>query len=271
MLPLVEPSYKKSFVRKKVSEVEGKYSFIVAIPNEIFSELKGWTDDKEVKSVRHQEFIYSYYFYIAYLWRYAIYGKQEINQQIIKQTLGYNPNEKRIDYLIKRDGLLDQKGYTQSTTNFPVSWSLEGKSLSFSLLDEYDEESQKHLLKGYNDNRLIKMPLKHIGDENEEGIFWNSSNTHMIGLSIFNKCIKESDVGCSGFYMYGILNYISSLNNRFNGTSDSFSCSNETLMNMTGWGMRKVIRVTNKLVDIGLIEKEQRIKIKGSVNSYDLL
>lgn len=252
------------------TQINNNYNNAVLMPNEIFNELNSWSENKELKTVHHKEFVYSFCWYIAYLWRYAIYGEQEINLMKIKQTLGYNPNEKRIDYIIKRNGLLDEKGYTDSTNSFPVGWSLNGEGLSFSMLDDFDDVSKQYLLKGYNENRLIKAPLKHIGTEDEEGIFWNSPNTHMVNLSIFEKCMSNSELGCSGFYMYGLLSYIDSLSKHFNEAEDYFVCSNETLTGLTGWGIRKVIKVTNSLVEFNLIEKEQRIKIKGNVNHYGI-
>lgn len=246
------------------------YNPYIAMPNEIFNDLKSWSESKELKTVHHQEFVYSFYWHITYLWRYAIYGEQEINLMTIKQRLGYNPNEKRIDYITKKNGLLDNKGYTESTNDFPIGWSLNGEGLSFSMLSDFDDVSKQYLLKNYNDNRLIKAPLKHIGTEDEEGIFWNSPNTHMVSLSAFEMCLSNDKIGISGFYMYGLLSYINSLSKHINEPEDYFVCSNETLVNMTGWGIRKVIKVTNSLVDFNMIDKEQRIKLKGNVNHYGI-
>ena len=244
-----------------------KHNVSIAMPNEIFHNINEWLSNGELKSKMHQEFIYSYYWYITYLWRYCLYNSEEITQKSIKQALGYNPNEKRIDYIIKKGGLLDQRGYTTPTTNFPVLWSLEGDDLSFSMFDDYDEISKEYLSQQITGRNVIKCPVLHMGDEENEGIFWNSANTHYIELDIFKLCMKDRSLGCAGFYMYGILKSMSDKNRYFN-EEEYFNCSNETLMNITGWCVDRIIDTTNNLQVAGLIDKEQRIKVKGNVNFF---
>jgi len=246
------------------------HNITIAMPNEIFHDIREWLIIGEVKSKMHQEFIYSYYWYITYLWRYCLYNTEEITQKTIKQALGYNPNEKRIDYIIKRNGLLDQKSYTTSTTDFAVTWSLEGNDLSFSMLSDYDEVSREYLSQQITGRNVVKRPVLHVGDEGNEGIFWNSANTHYMDFDIFQLCMSDRKLGCAGFYMYGILKSMSDKNRYFND-DDYFNCSNETLVNVTSWDVKRIIQITNSLMDCGLIDKEQRIKVKGSVNYFGVV
>lgn len=252
----------------KQTDIE--YNTSIPMPNEIFHDISEWLSNGEIKSKMHQEFIYSYYWYITYLWRFCLYSTEEITQKTIKQTLGYNPNEKRVDYIIKKGGLLDQKNYTSPTTDFPVLWRLDGDDFSFSMFDDYDEVSKEYLSQQITGRNIIKSPILHVGDEENEGIFWNSANTHYVDLDVFQLCMSDRSLGCAGFYMYGILKSMSDKNFYFNDSS-YFNCSNETLVNITNWDIKRVIQVTNRLMDCGLIEKEQRIKVRGSVNYFGVI
>lgn len=236
------------------------------MPNEIFHDTKDWLEEGSIKSVQHQEFIYSYYWLLAYLWRLALYSQQNISQPDIKQMLGYNSNDKRLDYIMKKNGLLDTKEYTSTTKNYPVSWSKKGSDdLQFTMLHEFDEGSRIYLKKFASNNSFVKEPLKHTGDSENEGIYWNSSNTHLMSGEVLELCLSNSKLGCAGFYLYGILTFIQDKSG-----GGIFPCSNETLITYTNWNVRRVIRVTGELQRARLLQKEQPRKSKGSVNHYQL-
>lgn len=235
------------------------------MPNEIFLDLKNWVKEGNVKSIQHQEFIYSYYWLLAYFWRYSRYSEEKITQSSIKQMLGYNSEEKRLNYIMKKGGLLDEKGYTLATDDFPVSWNFTSeKELSFDMLHDFNEEEQSYLIR-YDSNRyIVKEPIKFTGNSEEEGIYWNTTNTHMINGEVLFNCI-ENGFSCAPFYLYGILTFI-----RDKSGCDEFPCANDTLCEYTGWNERKAIKVTNTLMDLGFIQKEQKNKQKGAVNYYRL-
>lgn len=237
----------------------------IYMPNEIFIDLKNWTKEKDIKSIQHQEFIYTYYWLLAYLWRYAQYSEQKITQSDIKQALGYNPEEKRLNYIMKKGGLLDEKDYSLATNNFPVNWNFANREeLSFDMLYDFNEDERKYLLK-YDSNRyIVKEPIKFTGSDDEEGVYWNVSNTHMMRGDLLLNCI-ENGYSCAPFYLYGILTFI-----RDKSDSVEFPCANDTLREYTGWNERKVIKITNTLMDLGFIQKEQKNKQKGAVNYYIL-
>lgn len=242
----------------------------IFMPNEILIDMKEWLEDGTLKSSHHQEFVYSYYFLLSYLWRYAIYSEEKFTQSKIKQFLGYNPTEKRINYIIKENGLLDSRNYTLATKDFPVSWTMDNsEGLSFKMLEEYDLDDQRDLLKFKSNNYIVKEPLKHTGASEEEGCYWSIENTHMVDKSIFDFCLShKEDLGLPAFYLYGVLSFIKD-KNKAKGER-ILLCSNETLMIYTGWKIRKVIKYTNNLSDYGLIMKKQPAKRKGAVNHYQL-
>lgn len=241
----------------------------IAMPNEIIWDLIKWSSTGKLKSVQHREFVYCYYWYIAFLWRTAAYADSVVDQRSIKRKLGYNENEKRIDYIIKKGGLLDKCGYTKAVSDYPVGWIIDGEDLFFSMYSDYDKISRGYLPLQITGRTIIKAPLKHLGSEEEEGIFWNSQNTHLITSDIFEMCMNNSKLGRAGFYMFGILVSMRDKNRHYSGEG-FFKCSNETLVKLTGWDIKKVTSVTNSLVDAGLISKEQRFKIKGDINCFEV-
>ena len=237
------------------------------MPNEIFLDMKEWISTGELKSNQHQEFIYTYYWLMAYLWRYAIYAEQKLGQQEIKKILKYNPNEKRIDYIMKKNSLLDQKGYTAHSNDYPVLWSFKSnENVKFDMLYEFDETDRGYMTANQSSRFFVKSPVKHIGDDENEGIYWNSSNTHIVSGEVLAICMDNPKLGCSGFYLYGLLTFI-----RDKSGESSFGCSSSTISTYTGWGANKIYDVTTALVLNGLIVKSQDRKTKGCVNMFQIL
>lgn len=95
----------------------------IFMPNEIFDDLKGAIPDSP-----HIAFAYSYTYLAAWLYRYSKHISPTegfIDNVKMKQILGYNENYKKLDYLIKKNGLLDQLGYTETVKDFPTSWTYD--------------------------------------------------------------------------------------------------------------------------------------------------
>ncbi|MFS0643701.1 hypothetical protein [Siminovitchia sp. 179-K 8D1 HS] len=243
----------------------------VAMPNEMISDLKKWREEGLLKSPLHQEFAYSYYWLVAYLWRYAKYAEFEVSQKTLKKMLGYSENEKRINYIISRNGLLDKMGYTESVKDFPVGWSFaNGSKLDFEMWSKLDKEFQKDLFHFRTNRYLVKKPLKSMGINNVKGLFWEPVKAHMVSGEVFKKCMNNKNLSCAGFYLYGIFTYMSDVNiNLFDQIA--FRCSNKSLMELTGWSEDRLIRVTNELRDQNVIKKWQPYKGKGYVNNYEII
>lgn len=249
---------------------EKHYERPVAMPNEIFSDMKSWLEAGELKSPHHQEFIYCFYWMIAYLWNYAKYGEHGFTLGDIKKLLGYNATEKRMNYIIKKNGLMDQKGYSSSVSDYPILWHMnQDKMMSFTMLSDYDKESRGMLNKFNSINVLVKAPLKSIGTEDEDGLFWNPSNSHMMRGEIMVACTVDGKMNCAAVYMYGLLLMLYEKNKYYNKV-DTFQCANKTLIGLTGWSTRKVNETLDVLTDIGLIKRDQAVKKKGQVNWYTL-
>lgn len=252
-------------------DYEDELNRTIPIPNGLFREIKEWTQSGAVKSNQHQEFIYSYYWLLVYLWRYAKYYQHTVTQKDIKQLLGYNPNEKRLDYLIKKNGVLDMVGLTEHELDYPVSWNQKGDGeLSFTMLSEFSRDDQRIIKSNKPQKYSMKSPVRHIGNGIDDGYFRNIEETHEIPAYVFKICMENESMGCAGFYLFSILKYIEDKSIHFN-KSATFEMGNEKLAEITLWNERRVTKVANELAKSGLIHKEQKHKYQGKRNSYRII
>lgn len=184
------------------------------MPNEIFYDLL-----ENIKSAPHIAFSYAYIYFTMWLYRNAKYftlGEEIFNNTRIKEILGYNPKQQTLDYIIKKNGLLDTLEYTESTKDYPVSWNYNNEDgLTFLMSSQLDEVSLSYLTK-VPKQFFLKKPLKgfyriDIDEEGEEyeieGSFYNVSNTHLIHFEVFAYCMTKKEIGCTGFYLYSYLSH----------------------------------------------------------------
>jgi hypothetical protein len=188
---------------------------IIYMPNEIFSDLQN-----SIKSSKHIAFAYAYYYYVCYLYRYCHYiddnGKM-ITQPAIKEFLGYAATYKPIDFLIKKDGKLDEIGYTETTTNYPLLWKFEAETgeLSFESIADLKELDKSFSAFLNKRNFKVKLPVKafyrYKKDQERQGwftgTFYNVQYTHSIEYSTFNAIISNKKLGTMGLYLYGYLKH----------------------------------------------------------------
>lgn len=187
------------------SEKESK----VFMPNEIFEDLQD-----SIKKSSHISFGYSYIYLCTWLYRYIkYYNVKMFNGEDIKNILGYSKNNKTMNYIMKKDGLLEKMEYLKSTKNFPIGWEYENEDLSFIMFDEYLD--LKDVFLSLPKRYFIKKPLKGFfryvteGDILYEtiGTFFEVDNTHNIPFEVFLFCMNNSEIGCTGFYLYSFLKY----------------------------------------------------------------
>ena len=174
----------------------------IYIHNEIFEDLKPLYE----KGSSHVAFAYSYYYLICWLYRYAKYGELHIDVKLIKEILGYNATNKKLDYLIKKGGLLDEIGLTETSTDYPLLWTFENEDLEFTMLSDFDDEIRKYYYQQKGKNYKVKIPVKALSRNGENGTFYDIGYTHEMGFDTFVTCM-ESELGCSGFYLFGYLKY----------------------------------------------------------------
>lgn len=178
------------------------------IHNEIFKDLQD-----NFKKTNHIPVAYCYYYLISWLYRYAKYGSFNIDNKKIKEILGYHQDSKGIDYIMKKNGVLDLMGYTITTKDFPISWTFEDDFLDFDLLSQFDEDMQKIIKETLISRKYtIKYPPKafHRTKESEEdnyldGTFYEVDNTHLVPFEVFMYCMSKKEIGCTGFYLWSYL------------------------------------------------------------------
>ena len=177
----------------------------VFVPNEIFIDFKRC---QKFKAVKHMSFAYCYYILISYLYRYCKYDLSErIAPKDIKELAGYSPLNKQVDYIIKKNGLLDEIGYSETTRDFPVSWSVDGSWVDFNTYSDMSDDHKKIL--NIPSNFRIKKPVKgfHRTDESKihninDGTFYEIGNTHEICLKEMLYISSKFEYGSVYFYLY---------------------------------------------------------------------
>lgn len=185
----------------------------ILIPNEIFDDLQG-----AIEQTTHVAFAYSYYYLITYLYRYSKYVETKFTQPMLKEFLGFSPKNKQLDYIIKKGGILDSIGYTRSTTDYPVAYTLDSqKHPEFTLMSEWKKKYPEMAITLPEErNYKIKYPVKaffrnEIAERNEyyNGTFYEARNTHSIHVKTFLDAMEddtEYQLKCIGFYLYGYIN-----------------------------------------------------------------
>jgi hypothetical protein len=171
----------------------------VFMPNEIFIDLKG-----AVYNSPHLAFAYSYTYLVTWLYRYAKHMSKDglIDNGKLKEILGYNAITKGLDYLTKKNGLLDQLGCTETVKDFPTLWTFEDGDLEFEMYSENKEMLTTWNLPG---KYSIKYPVKafHRYDEDVlDGTFYEIASTHCIPFEVFMFCMSNNLIGTIGFYLY---------------------------------------------------------------------
>lgn len=181
----------------------------VYLPNEVFIDLK-----RHISNSSQTAFAYSYLYYITYLYRYCKFIDDNgfrVTQECIKHFLGYSPKNKKVDFIIKKGGLLDNLNYTKTTTNYPIQFLYNSLDiLYFETISDY-----KSILHKLNDrNFKIKKPLKafyrteeSVLDRELTGTFYAFENTHRIDYTNFHSIILDKELGTLGFYLYGYLKH----------------------------------------------------------------
>lgn len=245
------------------------------MPNEIFNDLKTIHD----KGSSHVAFAYSFYYLISWLYRYAKYGELDIDVKMIKEVLGYNADNKKVNYLIKKNGLLDEIGYTYTDNDYPIAWDFNDGDILFTMLSDMDDEVKKIMIKQKGRNFKIKVPVKAIwrNKESEEeniwdGTFYDISYTHEMLFDVFVKCMENEDLGVTGFYLYGYLKY------RCQWFDGKFNRSIENIANDLGMSRNTADKYLTNLTKYGLINYQENEnymfyneKIVREAHTYEIL
>jgi hypothetical protein len=230
----------------------------IYIPNEIFD------DFKVIESTTQRAFAYSYYYYINYLYRYCMWidgDGEKFTQERIKQKIGYSPTNKKINHIIKKDGVLDQIGYTETTNNYPLSYSYHEDFIEFSTISEFKDQ----IISANDRNFRIKKPIKSfyrypLSQKQDflDGTYYQVEYTHRINYSIFNNIMSNEELQTVGFYIYAYLKHKSDIFKL--GYQRSFVALGQEL----GFSDKTIRKYVDKLEELGLI-KVLRMKFDMSL------
>jgi len=167
------------------------------IPNEIFEDFKRI----QYRASTHYAFAVAYYAVISFLYYRCSYGKGIITQSDLKALLGLNKDNKRIDYLIKKNGLIEKIGYISNTTNYPVKKELNefNGTYEFVYVDEFKGDFK---IEGVPNKHEVKYPVKAFERNNAEGTFFDVRNTIKLDMRKFYEIINDEELGITGFLIY---------------------------------------------------------------------
>jgi len=218
------------------------------IPNEIFIDFS----KLNYKSNSHYAFTVCYYVLTSFLYYKAHYGIQKLTQPDLKEYLGYSRDNPTINYIIKRNGLLDQTEYTETTTDYPILYDYI--RMEYVTRKDADTEIGKYI--GHDRNYTVKVPLKGL-----YGSFVCIKNTTKIDFRIFERIVTNKDLGCTSFLVYLYIKFRGTLIIGFEDFSKIIKCSVVTLQNaVKSLESRNYISVTRGKFDLQ--------KMRYPANSY---
>lgn len=223
------------FDESRFEELKKEYKFKVNqndlyFSNKHFKILSDLVSNGSIKR-SHLYFSFAYLYLTTYLFRYTKYSEVIPSTKDIKKTLTHSSIDKKVDYLIKRGGVLDSEGLTFHTTNFPLSHEFnESGTLVFTLLSDFND-----ITANYTSNWKKKMNINNnvgckynylsfhddINDDNEfvvnskRGTFYNSKFTTNIPFEVFLYCMSNSEVGLRGFYMYSYISFMNNISGKY--------------------------------------------------------
>lgn len=239
----------------KLISFNEEYQSSVGIPNYLFNQLNLLVKQKKLKS-QHIGFAFSYIYFITYMARYAKYDCFLPSTKQIKEILGYSATNKTIDYIIKKDGLLDKAGITKTIDDFPVvaewkeDYSIVGKNKSLEITfasEIYPDMTFFKNERKANGQTMCKIPLFGFynnpdnwgsGQPYDGTFFFGYDETGidftLIDFRVFAYCMEKSEeLGCNAFYLYC---YLKSKNDIYNG----YNATSKRLAQETGLSQRTV-------------------------------
>ncbi|MBY0157203.1 hypothetical protein H0178_15525 [Cytobacillus firmus] len=174
----------------------------VYINNSIYEDL---INAKVLNHISQKAYAYAYYCLITYLYKNAKYQYHLIKQCDLKAILGFSPDNRKMDFISKKDGLLDKIGYTETITDFPIRI----ETSKCSILDMYRNARERYNLNlEVSKNYKVKYPIKAFYKDTvsqetglRNGSNYNTNDCHAFNIEMFLNCVSNKDLGCVGFFI----------------------------------------------------------------------
>ncbi len=265
-------SVKEGFNEEKFIQLNEKINFRedqsnLFISNQHFYILKDLFDKGEITSNIHIPFAFAYIYFVTYMFRYAKYDDYVPLQYEIKELLGYSKKDKKLNYLIKEDGVLDNNNLTKTIYDFPLVQDYDTYStdiLEFTMMKDLYEDYEWKVYKKIRSDSFCKYPVLGFYDEpnsydgitlfNEGGSFFESYNFTIIPFEVFNYSLANDKIGVIGFYLYSFIKYKNGI------LGESYGASSDTLAKETSLGKRTVERYLSTLRKYNMISSHQEMK-----------
>lgn len=205
----------------------------IQVPNDIFKKISH-SIGNENTDVRQISFAYSYVLVVSFLYKYTKYIDVDSNTYVqnsdIKELLGYSKKTKTIDYIIKKNGLLDLIGLTETTKIIPLSSYYEDSEISNIKIKKFLFNNSIEKNDYYNDyknivknrNYEIKKPLFFFNNNGDIGTLYDYSNTHKITIDELLYFLNSPKLDVTDLTIYS---FIKSKCNNLNKNSYCISLS----------------------------------------------
>lgn len=188
----------------------------VQIPNDIFRTLSKNIKNKSGNTnIKQSSFAYAYIICVSFLYKYAqfvdINNKTYIQNTDLKQILGYSKTTKSVDYIIKKDGVLEKIGLLKTVKDYPVS-VMYGEDeynnfkirefITLSMMDKSHPTYKiiKNIVK--NKNYKVKEPVFMFKYNGGAGSLYDYSNTHRVTIKEFIKFICDEKLDNIDLMLY---------------------------------------------------------------------
>lgn len=259
-------------ILKRYFNKDRKESF-VNMDLSIFDSLNELESNGSIKSTSNKVFTFGYLWLVSYLWKYSKYGEMEYTAKDIKLILGVSPIEKRIDYLIKQNGLLDNIGMLETTRDFPIYTNFsKSEGIQISSLSGLADDLRESFLQNCNSRYTCKKPLFQYERENKVGLMFSRDDVLPISLLEFTRIVLSDELGLEAFYVYAYLK----LRCKLRGYT-SVGIMMYELSEAIGFRERKLSSIIQNLEMVGLVDvtreyihNESKTKIIGQHNRYTI-
>lgn len=252
---------------KRLIHFDSIHESKLAIPNYLFNDLMDLAEEGILKK-NHIGFTFSYCYLMAYLYRYSKYQYYIPRTEEIKAMLGISKTNSDFNYIMKKNGVLENK-LLVTTNDFPilsefkeVDYSLSKELVIYTMSSYTDEiEDDGYYIKKFKEekkigrNQYCKLPIfgfyiypEYLGSgEPYDGTFYNSDRTVIIDFDTFLFCVCNKELGVNAFYLYSYLK-------KQEGIFENFNATRERISNETGISSRSVQNYLNKLRSYNMIK-----------------
>lgn len=228
----------------------------------LFNEIDEMVKENIIKHDNHRGYVYSYLWLNSYLWRHFKYFSETVTIKTVKEVLGRNPLDKKVDYLTKKNGILDSKGYTEYTNDFPID-AVISNEFKFVYISDLDADTAKSIKsikpRGYN----MKKPLHGYSRGDKDGLYFSKDDVVHITLEEFLLCMSNDNIGADSFYLYSWIKMRGKLLKQ-----DEITILYREMTNVLGYGTDKLRMLLSHLEEVELIESESVVSISKQDNSF---